>query len=326
MNDDKIVKTIRDYQSKIKSFSGLHTFMGVIAYVIFPIGLLFLIIDITSTALSYKSMYGIGIAIVVAFCICLFLLVKHIDRLQKKMKQFIGEHVVKHIIAERITIQEYKPNGSFDKDFLYSSGVLPGYSKSYGSDYIKGIYRGKEIIYCDLKLEAQQEDSDGDYKTVTVFKGPVVSLALGRSLGDKRVRILETDKTGRAISSIVNAYTNFWRAFGVKTMEQTVSLENVGFNNQFEVKTTDEELAFYILTPQFMENIISADRLAEGRTNICFGGDRVNIAIHNNHDAFEVGNTMKNTKQLEDSRARMRADLNKILSVVDEILKKDKLF
>lgn len=94
----------------------------------------------------------------------------------------------------------------------------------------------------------------------------------------------------------------------------------------FEVKTTDEELAFYILTPQFMESIVNADRLAAGRTNICFAGDRVNIAIHNNYDAFEVGNTMDNTIQLEESRARMCADLNKVLSVVDEILKKDKLF
>lgn len=92
------------------------------------------------------------------------------------------------------------------------------------------------------------------------------------------------------------------------------------------MKATDEELAFYILTPQFMGNIVSADQLAEGRTNICVGGDRVNIAIHNNYDAFEVSKTMKNTKQLEESRARMRADLNKVLSIVDEILKKDRLF
>lgn len=31
-------------------------------------------------------------------------------------------------------------------------------------------------------------------------------------------------------------------------------MESEAFNNRFEVKTTDEGLAFYILTPQFMED------------------------------------------------------------------------
>lgn len=52
MSDDKIIKTIHDYQTKLKSLSGVHKLMAVIAVVIFPIGLLFLIIDITSAALS----------------------------------------------------------------------------------------------------------------------------------------------------------------------------------------------------------------------------------------------------------------------------------
>lgn len=324
MRDDTIVKTIRNYQRRVKGAQGLHTLLGIVVMII-PAVLLFLFVYMV--ALSYKPIYfGMIIAVVIVLVMLFVFAGKHVERLQKKLKQFVGAHVVKSIIGERIAIQEYKPNGCFDTDFLCSSGVLPGFSKSYGSDYVKGAYREKEITYCDIMLEAQRSDGDGGYETVTVFKGFVIALALGKSLGDKRVRILELTQGGKIVNSIVNAYANFWKALGVNLEEKIVLMESVAFNNQFEVKATDEELAFYILTPHFMESIVRADQLAEGRTNICFSGNKAIIAVHNNYDAFEVGAKLKKENQLQESRERMRADLNKSLLIVDEILKKDRLF
>lgn len=296
MTDDKIVKIIHDYRCRIKGAQRLHTLLGIIVIIV-PVALLFLFVYMA--ALSSKLIYfGIIIVFAVVLVILFVLAGKHVEKLQKKLKQFVGEYVGKDIIAEQIEIQEYKPNGCFDKDFLNSSGVLPGFSKSYGSDYIKGVYKEKQITYCDIKLEAEERDSDGDYKTVTVFKGFVIMLALGKSLGDKRVRILEITKGGKLVNSIVNAYANFWRMLGVNLEEKTVR----------------------------MESIMRADELAQGRTNICFNGDKVIIAIHNNYDAFEIGKNLKNENQLQESRERMRAHLKKSLLIVDEILKKDRLF
>ncbi len=320
MSDDRIVKTIRKYQMKVKSLSGVHKLMAVIACVI-PIGLLFLVLSVISGEVN--PIFKYIIMAIIAFLFCIFLVAQNIKRLKRKLKQFVGETVVKEIIAEQIAISQYEPNGCFDKDFLMKSGVLPSYTKSYGSDYIKGLYKGKQITYCDIKLETEQERDD-KYKTVTVFKGPVISLALGKPLENNRVRILE--RGSKVADAIVNAYMNFWNKLGIKFEEHVVTLESVEFNNQFEVKTTDDELAFYILTPQFMENIINADRLAAGHTNICFANDRVNIAVNSGHDAFEIGGNLQNKKQLEEYRQKIRADLKKVLLIVDEILKKERLF
>lgn len=326
MRDDTIVKAIRSYQRRVKGAQTLHTLLGLVVFFM-PVALLFLFVYMV--ALSYKIKYfGIIIAFVIVLVMLFVFAGKHEERLQEKSKQFVGEHVVKSIIGERITIQEYKPNGYFDREFLGSSGVLPGFSKSYTSDYIKGTYREKEITYCDLMLEAQY-----DKDTVTVFRGFVITLALGKSLGDKRVRILEIKKSNNVVNSMVNAYVNFWKKIvysisyiGVKPEEKTVLMESEAFNDQFEVNATDEELAFYILTPHFMESIVRADQLAQGRTNICFSGDKAIIAVHNNYDAFEVGAKLKNKKQLQECRERMRADFKRSLLIVDEILKKDRLF
>lgn len=327
MSDAKIIKTIHNYQMRIR----LLSVFAVIALFTPPVGAAV----VGTLAANVPDLYipGNGILWLLAAVACFaFFLVagRAVDKQKKKLKLFVGEYVIKGIIAEQIDIREYDPNGCYYNNFLRSSGILPAFDKSYGSDYIKGIYKGREITYCDIKLESEYDttDSEGnsEHETVTVFQGPVISLALGRSLGDKRVRILERRNKRRRKGFMSDLFATAADALGIKAKESMVSMENEAFNNQFEVKTNDEEFAFYILTPQFMENIVSADKLAEGHTNICFGGDKANIAIHNDYDAFEIGKKLYNKKQLEESRERMRNDLNKVLLIVDEILKKDKLF
>lgn len=331
MSDDKIVKTIHNYQVKLKLLSGILNLMAVLSLLV-VIGILFVFLGIMSY--GYKPVFALIPAAAVAFFILMWLIKRSVDRLEGKLKRFTGEYVTKAVIAERIDIREYAPTGCFNDKFLRSSGVLRGFDKSYGSDYIKGIYRGQQITYCDIKLEVENETTDRDghrrHETVTVFRGPVISLVLGKPLGDKKLRILE--RTGKRkkegfLSDLLGSAANaVGDALGIRSNENAVLMENEAFNNQFEVKTNDDELAFYILTPQFMEGIVSADKIGAGRTNICFGGDRVNIAVHNNYDAFELGRTLRSKKHLEEARQRMRGDLDRILRIVDEILEKDRLF
>ncbi|MDE6024023.1 MAG: DUF3137 domain-containing protein [Lachnospiraceae bacterium] len=323
MNDSKIIKTIHRYQVGKK-------FFGVLA-VLVPGGMLVYIMLVGSLPELQVTFSGIHFIIGAVVGIAIFIIgAKYVDKLQKKLKLFIGEYVTKGIIAEQIDIKEYDPNGCYKDKFLRQSGILPGFDKKRGSDYIKGFYKGQEVTYCDIELEVEYETTDSDghssHETSTVFKGPVISLPLGKTLGDKRVRIMERRTKRRKKGFISDLFKTAADSLGIKMKEQSISLESEAFNNQFEVKTNDEELAFYILTPQFMENIVDADRLADGRTNICFGGDYVIIAIYNNRDAFELEKTLRNKKQLEKTREQMRGELREVLLIVDEILKKDKLF
>ena len=85
-------------------------------------------------------------------------------------------------------------------------------------------------------------------------------------------------------------------------------------------------MSFYILTPQFMENIIKADTYACGYTNIEFRGQNAFIALNTGRDSFEITKTVISKKSLDNSRQQMRGELNRILAVIDEILTKDNLF
>ena len=57
--------------------------------------------------------------------------------------------------------------------------------------------------------------------------------------------------------------------------QNKVEMESDPFNQQFKVITSDDELAFYILTPQFMEHIVAADEKVDGYTKIEFENSRV---------------------------------------------------
>ena len=108
--------------------------------------------------------------------------------------------------------------------------------------------------------------------------------------------------------------------------QNKVEMESDPFPQQFKVITSDDELAFYILTPQFMEHIVAADEKVDGYTKIEFENSRVTLALNNGKNSFELTKTLWSKSRLDETRLRFRYELNSILSIVDEMLTKENLF
>ena len=100
--------------------------------------------------------------------------------------------------------------------------------------------------------------------------------------------------------------------------QNKVEMESDPFNRQFKVITSDDELAFYILTPQFMEHIVAADEKVDGYTKIEFENSRVTLALNNGKNSFELTKTLWSKSRLDETRLRFRYELNSILSIVDD--------
>lgn len=76
---------------------------------------------------------------------------------------------------------------------------------------------------------------------------------------------------------------NRWKPSGFKR----VDLENVEFNKKFNVFSTNEHDAFYILTPHFMERLIAFEQEYHGVLFMSFHHNQLYIGIHNNKNRFE---------------------------------------
>lgn len=267
----------------------------------------------------------IGMTFVVLMVVCVLMCVflgKSTRKLEAKIKEFAGQYIVKGVLAEKIDIAEYSPNRYINEKFVKKCSILPNYNQINGSDYISGKYRGQKIVYCDLLLEwkTKERDSDGHKRTrtTTQFQGQVMKMELGKDI-EGFVQIKEKKNPRKRNGFIANI-------FGTDTSHNNIETENVEFNNQFEIKTSDDQLAFYILTPQFMESVMRLDELADGYTNIEFRGTSVVLTLNNGKDSFEVNKTLGSQRRLEKYRQSFREELETILGVFDEILTKDNLF
>lgn len=316
-SDREIISELSSRQ-RIAKLSDIILVMAAFGVVICPICTVigwmiwtrYLVIGMILTALF-------AVLTVVCVLICVFLS-KSVKKQKAKIKELTGQYIIKGVLAEKIDITEYSPNQYINEKFVRKCSILPNYNRISGSDYISGNYRGRKFIYCDLLLEWKSKDSDEHTSTTTMFKGQLMKMELGKDIGGF-VRIRERENPRRSNGFFANI-------FGTFNPHNSIETENAAFNNQFEIKTSDDQLAFYILTPQFMESIIRLDKLADGYTNIEFCGTSVVLTFNNGRDSFEVKKTLRSKRKLEKYRQSFREELSIILGVFDEVLTKENLF
>lgn len=317
MSDEAIVAYLKNYQGKIRIFNLLIFIM----YIAIPFVFL-----MTFYEMSMGRNFVPCLIIAVAVCVIIGPLAKKLKSVERERKRFIGDYIVRPILTEKIDVKEYSPNSFVSKNIINNSHILPGYDEISGSDFVKGTYRGVEILFSDLTLVMvdRERDRNGRRRTTrtVVFKGHFFRITLGKELNGY-VRIMERKNPRKKgfLSDLLNSTAEL---MGMKA--NTVEVESEAFNNQFEIRTNDDELAFYILTPHFMENVVKADELADGYTNIAFEGNHVDMSLNNHQDSFEITKSVSKVEDLRRCRAIMKKDLDIMLAIADEILAKERMF
>ena len=76
-----------------------------------------------------------------------------------------------------------------------------------------------------------------------------------------------------------------------------ISLEDVKFNNKYDIFSDDEIKSRFILTPAFMEKLTNLKIIFKAKNIRCFfQGKEVIVALKTNKNLFEMGNLTKNFK------------------------------
>lgn len=152
----------------------------------------------------------------------------------KEYKKNIAEPILNQMFEET----QYKPSQGFTRKGLEEFKLI---SERYLSvvkseDYIEGVYKGIRYRQADVKMEKSAKNSE----LLNQMKGI-------------QGRISEYDFTKPIQGEIIiktkqiNAYIGY--------LEKVV-MENLQFNEKFEVYASDAHMVFYVLTPQFMEYLL----------------------------------------------------------------------
>ena len=186
----------------------------------------------------------------------------------------------------------------FDKDYIYSeesiiqmpslepSGIIPSYDSNYLEDYVKGKYKDVTLELTEAKL-TETRGTGKNRRTVTVFNGIFVLLEMNKNFSGKTVVKKDQGKMGNWFTRKFNK-----PLFSKKTVDlKNVKLEDPVFEKKFEVYSTDQVEARYLLTTSFMERLLELSSLfsKNGTIQCSFYLNKLLLMIPSDKNRFEVG-------------------------------------
>ncbi|WP_300530041.1 DUF3137 domain-containing protein [Maricaulis sp.] len=187
-------------------------------------------------------------------------------------------------------------------DVFKSLGLLPGHTRRKFEDLFSGTVRGCDFELYEAHLEQRRRSGKRTYY-VTVFHGALIRVTFPRRV--EGVTVITRDQ------GWFNGLSALGRSFGSQKLER-IGLVDQRFERAFEVYGSDQVLARYMVTPDFMEKLLALETALKGKKiRAAFdensGQGELLIAVETG-DLFEAGSMFKPL-----------ADQGRVMSIVKEI-------
>lgn len=179
---------------------------------------------------------------------------------------------LKEKIGEWVENGVYEPNQGLTLDAVYRCEFMRHADRYHAEDYIRGSLDGVNFEMCDIKLEERRvEHTKNGTRTyyVPFFTGQFYAVDFNKKFNGA-LQVLETEKPQSR------------RRF------KKIKLESVAFNKTYKTYTTDDHTAFYLITPQMMERMMTIEKNHPGNIGFSFIDERMYVAIDNNRSLLEV--------------------------------------
>lgn len=183
-------------------------------------------------------------------------------------------------------------------------GIIPSYDELTLEDQIKGKAAGIDFNLLEAKLVNVSRDSKGRKSRSTVFQGFLVEFDFHKNFHGET--IITKDHT------VIGNFLSGWAKKGDR-----VKLEDPEFERYFEVHSSDQIEARYLLTPLFMERVLQFNRLSSVKQlQIAFKNGRIYMAIERKGNSFEGGSFNLNDPKLIEQNMK---DIALIFDMVTEL-------
>ena len=204
---------------------------------------------------------------------------------------------------------------SFVGDFAYSpqtnqsarqfedSDIVPRFHRETSEDHIKGRYKGVEVELFETHLKRRKKTKKST-SYVTVFRGLFITLSMNKNFSGKTIVKRDAGKVGN------------WLQSSTQSLDK-VRLEDPTFEKLFEVYSTDQIEARYLLTVTFMERLTELASVFGGQSiECCFDRNQLLLKIPLKKNLFEPGSIFEPEDFIDDSKSLLK-ELNLIFSIVD---------
>ncbi|MCE9680391.1 DUF3137 domain-containing protein [Shewanella sp. AS1] len=201
----------------------------------------------------------------------------------------------------------FNPNQRMSLPLLELSKLLPDYDDAHFDDYVHGSHKGVAITINELKL-TKEVRRDKRTETQTQFQGVMVKLGSHKAFKGHTVVIKNR-------GGLVNFFSDSFRGLS------RVKLEDPRFEKQFDVFSTDQIEARYLLTVSFMERLQELASLFDNKIQCAFYADSLLIMLSSRDNRFELGSLFQ-PATFEYEFSQINREMKQLFAMID-ILKLD---
>ena len=280
----------------------------------------------------YKFIVPVIISGIAEFLIILYIIFYPIERKKhnNKFSQMLKENIFQELLTAfgdikwigHDSLKDNTQSELMDDTTLDASGLFIDYNTRYIDDEFEGTYKDVPFKICETRMF----DIHGSGKSRTcicAFSGVIISFKFNKIIKNRTTVSTKGDLTKKhnalctaLLTSVVfinlfeDGYAHwkviliacvfvgvFWIVKMTEKKEEPlnkVNLEDPVFSKRFEVFSSDQVEARYLVSPAFMERFYNLQTVFGSKKIKCsFYDDTLMIAINTNKNLFEIGNLFK---------------------------------
>lgn len=259
----KLAPTLQVLENKRKELLRKGRSEGLIyAAVFLVVGVIALLI------LKLEGIFGPIVIVVISVII----FITCINNKSKIFSSFYKEEVVDEIIHAFCPNATYSPNNGVGEDLFRNSGLFTSPDRYHAEDLIEGCLDQTSFICSEVHAEERRARSTKNgvqYYWEDIFKGFLF--------------IADFHKEFQGETTILrNSF------FKVKMGASRVKMENPDFEKVFDVFSTNQIEARYLITPSMMERMLELDSNFKKGVTISFRNSTILVAIPDSKNRFEA--------------------------------------
>jgi hypothetical protein len=229
----------------------------------------------------------------------------------RKFKESIKSQIFHKIFTFFGNIN-YKPQGSDSISKYEKFNILPSYDQYENEDLVFGTFKGVEFSIEEILLQNITRDRKGRRRVTNIFDGIAILLKMNKNFQGQTL-----------IKRDLGFIRNFFKAKFSKL--ENVKLEDPEFEKIFEVYSSDQVEARYLLTTSFMQRLLDLGKIfskigssKQKNINAGFLHNSLLITLRTKQNLFEPSSIFQPATFITDCKILIR-EINVIFSIIEEL-------
>jgi hypothetical protein len=288
------IEAIENLRLKFRKRKKTFVLISVIAIIV-------LIIIFLSTYHGFFITSGVEVviiaAVIVLFGLTIFYAI-YISPILSQLKSHFRKSIITHYIQSILPGAQYEPENCHPLRIYYSSLLfMIDVDRHNGANYVHGMFDKTDVSFSYMHTEYKQvSHTKNGTKTTwhTIFKGIFMCADSNKRFTGKTLILPDTAE------KYLGGFGKWLQKKAGNPVGEMVYMENVNFEKEFVVYSTDPVEARYLITPKIQEQIFNMKKLFKKDLRLSFINNNVFIAVSrenifqlNTHLSFTNNETLK---------------------------------